>query len=135
MRHERRLWLVVLALAGGSGAALSVTEAARADGGFYCDRRVVQTGDAAYQVRSLCGAPDDIQQRTETRTVRERVRVPCAVGLCDTMIERSFTVPVEEWVYDFGRQRFMQHLTFEQGTLIRVRSGVYGRKLASNDEG
>jgi hypothetical protein len=54
--------------------------------------------------------------------------VPCNVGICSTMIEETVTVNVEEWIYDFGPQRFIQYLTFESGKLINVRSGNYGKK-------
>jgi hypothetical protein len=30
--------------------------------------------------------------------------------------------------YDFGRHRFLQHLTFEQGKLARIEAGTYGAK-------
>jgi hypothetical protein len=44
------------------------------------------------------------------------------------MVERAVEVAIEEWVYDFGTRRFLQHLTFEQGRLVRVESGERGHK-------
>jgi hypothetical protein len=93
-----------------------------------CKDRLVKLGSSQYDVTALCGPPDGMQQRTELRPVRRQVRVPCAAGLCTTVIEDAIEVPVEEWVYDFGTQRFLQYLTFEGGTLIRVKAGGYGHK-------
>jgi hypothetical protein len=55
--------------------------------------------------------------------------VPCQAGLCSSYVNESVTVQVEEWTYDFGKQRFIQFLTFEAGKVIRIRSGGYGHKL------
>ena len=63
-------------VAGAIGAILLTASAVRADG-LTCNGRIVSTGDTLYQVRSLCGEPDDAQHRIETRTVRHRVRVAC----------------------------------------------------------
>lgn len=93
-----------------------------------CKTRLVSPGAAAYEVRSLCGTPDDTQTRTESRTVRRAVSVPCNVGVCSTMVDETVTVNIEEWIYDFGPQRFIQYLTFESGKLINIRSGSYGKK-------
>jgi len=101
---------------------------ARADDSLRCGTRLVVAGDAPYQVKAVCGAPDDIQQRMETRTVRRAVTVPCATGFCQSMVEDSVQIPIEEWTYDFGPQRFVQHLIFANGKLLRVYSGNYGRK-------
>jgi hypothetical protein len=106
---------------------------AQADGTFRCKTRLVSTGAAPYEVRSLCGTPDDMQARTETRAVRRQVTVPCSTGLCSTFVEDTYTVNVEDWIYDFGPQRFIQFLTFEQGKLVHIRSGGYGKKLVEQE--
>lgn len=111
--------------------ALGVSSSARADGSFRCKTRLVTPGAAAYEVKSLCGTPDDMQARSEVRTIRRAVSVPCAVGVCSTFVEDTITVNVEEWVYDFGPQRFIQFLTFEQGKLVQIKSGSYGKKEVS----
>jgi hypothetical protein len=93
-----------------------------------CGDRLVPTGSSPYDVQSRCGPPDAVEQRTETRTVRRAIRVPCAVGYCTTYVDDSIEVPIEQWTYDFGKQRFLQYLTFEAGQLIRIKSGSYGYK-------
>lgn len=104
---------------------------ARADDSVRCGTKLAVVGDAPYQVRIVCGDPDDVQQRVETRTVRRAVTVPCRAGYCQTFVEESIQVQVEEWTYDFGPQRFVQFLIFENGRLVHVRSGNYGRKPSS----
>ena len=123
-------------LAGAIGAilfaGLLTASSARADG-LRCNGRIVSTGDTLYQVRSLCGEPDDAQHRIETHTVRHRVRVACARerepnAQCDTTVERSTDVVIDDWTYDIGRQSFIRFLTFVDGRLARVQTGGYGSR-------
>jgi hypothetical protein len=114
------------------GALLLTASGAQADG-LRCNGRIVSTGDTLYQVRSLCGEPDDAQHRIETRTVRQRVRVACGRerepnAQCDTTVERSTDVVIDDWTYDFGRQSFIRFLTFVDGHLARVQTGGYGTR-------
>jgi len=124
MRHM----ITRLGLAFGALAGVAVAASAHADGSLRCKTRLISPGAAAYEVRSVCGTPDDTQSRTESRTIRRAVSVPCATGYCSAMVDETVTVNVEEWIYDFGPQRFIQFLTFESGKLINVRSGGYGKK-------
>lgn len=119
-------WVVAASLAG----AWSLAPESAAANGMRCQNKLVQPGDSQYEVKSLCGTPDDMQQRTERRRVARAVQRPCAngIGYCTVMIEDEVEVVVDEWTYDFGPQRFIQFLTFEGGKLIHVRSGPYGRK-------
>lgn len=112
-------------------SALSVwacLSTANAEDSMRCDSKLVRTGAAPYEVRTTCGNPDDIQARTELRTIRRAVEVPCATGYCSSFVEDTISVNIEEWTYDFGTQRFIQYLTFEQGRLIKIRAGKYGKK-------
>jgi hypothetical protein len=114
-----------------AGACMLLAGNAQADS-LSCKNRIVSSGDSTYQVRSICGEPDATTRRVEMRTVRHNVPVPCpGGGRCWTSVERTIEITVDEWTYDFGRQRFIQYLTFENGRLARVQSGSYGHKLAS----
>jgi hypothetical protein len=112
-------------------AALSVTASARADS-LACNSRIVSSGDSRYEVRTVCGEPDDAFQRVEYRTLRGRVAGPCTREdgklRCGQSREEVIEVVIDEWVYDFGRNRFIEYLTFEQGRLLSVRTGSYGHK-------
>src|SRR4051812_16704707 len=131
MRRSTARWLLLLSGAGLAAGLLAV-RGARADG-MYCGSRVISVGDTLYQVRSACGEPDDAQHRVETRTVRRRVRVPCEGnqrqgGGCETTVEHSTDVVIDEWTYDFGRQRFIRFLSFCDGRLASVQTGGYGSR-------
>jgi hypothetical protein len=121
-------WKGMLALA---GALLLAAAAATASEMLRCQNKIIEPGDTAYDVRSLCGPPDDIQQRSEQRRVARAVDRPCLTnptGRCPTVEEQTVDVLIDEWTYDFGPQRFIQYLTFEAGKLRHIRSGEYGHK-------
>lgn len=96
-----------------------------------CQDRIVSPGSSAYEVQTLCGAPDAVAHRTETRTVRRPVSVPCnaqGIGRCVVFVEDTVEVAIDEWTYDFGPQRFIGYVVFEQGNVVAIRAGSYGRK-------
>jgi len=119
-------WAIAVLLGG-----LATSATAHADS-MNCKNRIVSTGDTRYQVKATCGDPDDASQRVEYRTVRGRVTGPCTRQgdriVCSDTREQVVEVVIDEWTYDFGKNRFLQHLTFEQGRLVTVRSGGYGYK-------
>lgn len=112
-------------------ASLSVSSSARADS-LACGGRIVSSGDTRYEVKAVCGTPDDASQRVEYRTVSGRVAGPCTREggrlRCSQTREQVVEVVVDEWLYDFGKNRFLEYLTFEQGRLVSVRQGGYGHK-------
>jgi hypothetical protein len=81
-----------------------------------CGTALISDGDTKSQVSAKCGEPADKQ----TRKVLIRQRV--ARGL-EVYVEKE----IEEWTYRFGPHRFDQHVVFEDGHLVDVRSGDYGR--------
>ena len=109
-------------------ALLLLMAASASANGLRCSNKLVEPGRTSYEVRALCGPPDDAQQRTEQRKLRRYVQQPCATGLCTLVVEDTVDVVVEDWTYDFGPQRFLQFLRFEAGKLVRVTSGPYGSK-------
>jgi hypothetical protein len=123
-------WAALLGVAG-----LAVSPSARADS-LSCNSRIVSTGDSRYEVRSVCGEPDDAIQRVEYRSLQGRVVGPCTRHgkklRCSRTEEAVVEVVIDEWTYDFGRNRFVQYLTFEQGQLATVKSGSYGHKRTSS---
>jgi hypothetical protein len=130
LRTNSWTWAALLGLAG-----LAASPSAHADS-LSCNSRIVSTGDSRYQVRSVCGEPDDATQRVEYRTLRGRVAGPCTRDgkklRCSRTEETVVEVVIDEWTYDFGRNRFIQYLTFEQGQLATVKSGSYGHKHTSS---
>ena len=94
---------------------------AQAFQGFRCATgRLVEEGDRPPEVQNRCGDPDTADSREEHRTVRRTVwtyvdGVPIAKE-----VEVSVSVMIDEWTYDLGPNRFIRHLIFEDGRLIRV---------------
>jgi hypothetical protein len=99
--------------------------------GMRCGTKLVSDGDSLHDVRSRCGEPDHAERRVEKRTVRRWVQGPClqdrGAVRCGQMVERTVEVVIDEWTYDFGPHKFVHYLTFEQDTLLTVRTGSYGK--------
>lgn len=98
--------------------------------GFVCPstRRLVSLGQSPLEVTSKCRAADEVRAFVETRTVRETVRQwDARLGrMVEVSVERTVPVSIEEWTYDFGRNRFMKRLRFENGRLIAIEEGPKG---------
>ncbi|UJR79515.1 DUF2845 domain-containing protein [Sandaracinus amylolyticus] len=92
-----------------------------------CGTRLVVTGDPIHYVRSICGDPASITTSTVSRTRTVGSRIVAGTVIADSV---TVTVAIETWVYDFGPRRFMEELTFEDGTLVRQRPLSYGTRTA-----
>lgn len=125
---RRNGWRAMALAAGVLGLGLLLPRSGEASSSLRCDNKLVQEGASQYEVKSLCGPPQDVQQRTEARRVQRAVQRPCGTGTCVVVVDDFVEVVVDEWVYDFGPRRFMQYLTFEGGQLVAVRAGTYGHK-------
>lgn len=100
--------------------------------GMRCGSKLVSNGDASHLVRAKCGAPQNVEQRTETETVRRRIIVPCRTivpgSVCVDEQEYTVTHQVETWTYDFGTSRLVHYATFVDGALRDVKTGGYGTR-------
>lgn len=112
--------LVSLALAAGGLVLLSHASPALA---LSCSQRIVDRGDSSVYVRSVCGEPAGMTTRTESRS--QFVYGPTYDGTVGGS-SITVTVQIDVWVYDFGRTRFMEELTFENGVLRNIRTLGYG---------
>lgn len=83
-----------------------------------CGSQLVTLGDYKLQVLSKCGEPMFVDSRIEFRVVRLY-----GSGL---EFERYVPVTIEEWTYNFGPNRFVRLLRFENGRLVSVESLGYG---------
>lgn len=120
------LWLAAVGLAMGLGFARPAQATS-----MRCGRKLVDRGDRSHEVRSLCGEPDARDSRTESRTVRKVVHVPCGPqgkGRCAQVVERTVNVQVEVWTYDEGPRRLIRYLTFENGVLVDIDTGSHGTR-------
>ena len=94
----RRGLLVTLLLASFS---LLPALPAVADSVMRCDTYVVSRGFTFLEVLERCGEPDLQLRRVE-------------------FLVQGVYLPVEEWYYEFGGNRFRRLLTFENGRLTRI---------------
>ena len=111
-------------------ASGAVGRDAHAFAGFRCGTgRLVEEGDRPPEVQNRCGDPDTADTREEHRTVRKTVWTYTADGVpIAKEIEVTVSVMVEEWTYDLGPHKFIRHLIFEDGRLIRVWTADRGYK-------
>jgi hypothetical protein len=108
----KRLILVVLL---GLGLVLAGADDLFA---MRCNNALVLIGDRQFEVLSKCGEPDFARERTEDRFVR--------VFREGRFFEIRQDVTVEEWTYNFGPNRFIRILRFENGRLVEIEMGGYG---------
>lgn len=84
-----------------------------------CGNRLVSVGEPQTAVWHKCGEPDTADWRMNYRVIP---------GYDAFGFARPVYVPVmtEVWVYNFGPQRFMQEMSFEDGRLVAIESLGYG---------
>jgi hypothetical protein len=84
-----------------------------------CGTGLVSDGASKSDVVAKCGEPVSRESRTESEEVKTKDG--------DTSTKRVVQKTFEEWTYNFGPNRLMQVVVFENGKLIEVKSAGYGR--------
>ncbi len=87
-----------------------------------CGQKLVSHGDSKVEVEAKCGEPAS----KETRVEYETRKYGSARGGDMVVQERTVQRTIEEWTYNFGPSNFIQYVTFEDGRMVKVRSGKYG---------
>ena len=104
---------------------------------FRCSGRIVSVGDTKFDVIKKCGEPSFKDTWVENRISRDLYReiIPKDEKGSKRELERKdyreplFVeeyVVIEEWTYNLGPNRFIRYLRFENGKLVRIRTGDYG---------
>ena len=88
-----------------------------------CGNQLASEGSSRSDVLMRCGDPMSIETRRET--VGEQTNTQNKQG--GTRTTHTVEKTTEEWTYNFGPHRLMQVAVFENGRLVDVRSGGYGR--------
>ena len=99
-----------------------------ADSGFRCSTgRLVSVGDRMSDVLDHCGEPDATVERTEKRKVKHKITR--RVGGVEESVteEEEIEIPITEWTYDMGPRAFTRYVIFENGAVVNVATGKYGR--------
>lgn len=99
-----------------------------------CGRGLITRGDHQAEVQILCGDPTYVNARSVYRVGIPRRRIHYLNRYSSDITNRELLqhnksvveVPIEVWVYNFGRRLFMREVTFENGRVISIRSLGYG---------
>jgi len=85
-----------------------------------CGTRLVTTNDTKSEVLIRCGTPDWRDRWTEKL-------IEDFAGLH----ERRISMERERWIYNFGPQKFLRFLVFENGRLKTISTGSHGYRKGS----
>lgn len=88
-----------------------------------CGTELVSDGATPADVQLKCGAPMARNSREEAVSQRQRAKGEQG----DTTTQHVVYKTIDEWTYNFGPNRLIQVVVFENGRLVDVRSGGYGR--------
>jgi hypothetical protein len=84
-----------------------------------CDGKIISEGATRAKVAQLCGNPAQIDQKS--------LFVPLTSnGYRANQVPATVEVQVEVWVYNFGPDRLMQRIRFQDGLVVRIESIGYG---------
>lgn len=91
-----------------------------------CGNNLVADGASTTDVVLKCGEPTSKYTRTRSTGQKHHRRWGGKHGTTTTE-EEVVETNIEEWTYNFGPNRLIQVAVFEDGKLVDVRSGGYGR--------
>jgi hypothetical protein len=80
-----------------------------------CDAGEMQTGVTQYEILQRCGEPAFKDSRQEER-----------LATVDDHNSRLTIKRIDEWTYNFGPNKFLRILTFEDGRLVNIETGDRG---------
>ena len=99
-----------------------------------CGTRLITEGDTKSKLLAVCGEPQYIDFWEEERTYRYYPWVKYNSNYSIQRYEDEFQKPhyikelvlVEEWTYNHGPHKFIDHVRLEKGRVKKIVSGEYG---------
>ena len=94
-----------------------------------CGQYIISRGARQAEVRRKCGNPSNIEswgKESLKRDFYKNIPVQSEEEFSQTPLFLREMIMVEEWEYNFGTNRFLYYLRFENGKLIRITVGDYG---------
>jgi hypothetical protein len=94
-----------------------------------CGVRLITEGDYKAKVLAECGEPDHVEMWEEERIYKYYYKPSDDHRYHQNYLKPRYAkdyIIVEEWTYNHGRYRFMDHIRFENGRVRRIKSGDYG---------
>src|SRR5690349_19258886 len=101
---------------------LGLIAASPAFASLRCGSKIVTEGDTRSEVAAKCGEPADIVKMSSVF----RRPVLWVYGRPQFIGEDYIEIPVEAWVYNFGPNKFMRRLQFENGVVAKIETLGYG---------
>jgi hypothetical protein len=102
-------------------AVLAIVPTLAAAQSVVCAGKIINEGVTQVEVAAECGTPAQVDHRTRS------VGATVAGGTQPTYIAGSSEdVQVDIWSYNFGSNKLMQRIWFEDGRVTRVESLGYG---------
>ena len=116
-----------LSLAFTAAIVLSLSNAF-ADSALRCSNRVVSVGATPAEVTDKCGDPVYIEQWEEGGDgyIFQLFDYETERYLAPRLIKAP--MHMERWTYDFGNNKFIRYLTFQNGQLIKIKTGDKGSR-------
>ena len=98
-----------------------------------CGTHIITRGDLQAKVLRYCGEPAQTSSRFITRAsaynaygVRHRNRADKSIAGGGNYYYFSEEILVEDWVFNFGPNKLMRRVTFENGEVVEVDTLDYG---------
>ena len=85
-----------------------------------CDDKIISEGTPLAKVVALCGNPVQTDRKSVYYHPNE------SRGYRGNSLTADIEVQVEVWIYNFGPDRLMQRIRFEDGRVVRIESIGYG---------
>jgi hypothetical protein len=87
-----------------------------------CGNKLITRGDSISKVATLCGNPAQVDRTSIVRSSSGSFVNGQWVQSGGAQVE----IPVEVWLYNFGPDKLMQQIRFEDGRVVRIESLDYG---------
>ena len=96
-----------------------------------CGEALIAEGTTQAEVAARCGQPSQIQRQTLYSEGAAALRGGAPPGngppVLPGVVTRSGSeMAVETWIYNFGPNRLMQSIRFENGVVVKIESLGYG---------
>ena len=87
-----------------------------------CGNKLITRGDSISKVATLCGNPAQVDRTSIVRSSSASLVNGQWVQSGGAQVE----IPVEVWLYNFGPDKLMQQIRFEDGRVVKIESLDYG---------
>ena len=98
-----------------------------ADRYLRCQGRLVSIGDTKEEVLDKCGDPDkrDQWEEDQNSTISQIYDYKTEQYIAPKVIKQP--IQIERWTYNMGPNKFIRYLYFQNGELIKIKTGERGR--------